>query len=226
MQRMVEAIQQIARHEVTRRRHTALGVVRSLHGNDGTGDYAVTVELRETGIVLPRVPILAGVIGSVSLPREEDLVLVAFVDGDLHAPIVVGRLHHPDVPPPEHGPGEWVVQLPGDEASAEKRLELRVVTPGDGTRRVHLLLDGSPRIELEVTDESIALKAQDAQLELTQSGSSDGKARLVVGDSSVTIEQSGDVSVKAAGKLSLSAQQVEISGDVSVKVQGQTIDLN
>jgi phage baseplate assembly protein gpV len=225
-QRVVRTIRSIARDEVGRHWHPALGVVTSMHGRNGDTAHACTVELRESGIVLPRVPIAVGVLGMAALPAENDLVVVAFANGDLHAPFVVGRLYNEEVSPPTHDRDEAVLSLPGGEDANEKRLEIRIKTPDDGTRDLHLLIDGSVKVELEVSDSGLRLQAQDARLELTQSSSSDGKAELVVGETSVVLEQGGDMSLEAAGTLKLKATKVEIAGDAAVKITGQTIDLN
>lgn len=226
MQRAVQTIRSIARHEVQQRWTSTLALVKSVQGANGTRKYSCTVELRETGIVLPEVPIATGVIGAVSLPRENDLVLVLFPGGDLHAAVVVGRLYNEEVEPPKHSQGEFVMVLPGDEESEDKRLELRVETPGDGTRNLTLTLDGSVKVQLAIDNESIRLQAQDTQLTLKQTGSSDGKAELKVGDCKVTMEQGGDVSIEATGTLKLKASKIELSGDTSIKIAGQTVELN
>lgn len=226
MQRVVHTMQQIARHEVGALWTSALGVVTSVHGANGNPFYACTVELRESGLVLPKVPVTTGLMGVVALPDVGDLVLIVFLGGDIHAPVVAGRLYSEKVAPPKHGPGELVAWLPRSEEASDQRVELTVKTPGDGTRRVHLVLDGDVVVEVDIDDGQIKLSAQDASLTLSQSGSSDGKAQLKVGDSSVVLEQSGDVTITASGTLKIEAAQVEIAGDTSVKVTGQTIDLN
>lgn len=226
MQRAVQTIRSIARHEVQQRWTSTLALVKSVQGANGAKKYSCTVELRETGIVLPEVPIATGVIGVVSLPRENDLVLVLFPGGDLHAAVVVGRLYNEEVSPPKHAQGELVMVLPGDEEAEDRRLELRVKTPGDGSRNLTLTLDGSIKVQVALDNESIQLQAQDAQLTLKQTGSSDGKAELKVGDCKVTMEQGGDVSIEATGTLKLKASKIELSGDTSVKIAGQTVELN
>jgi len=227
MQRIVHTLRQIARHEVEQHWHPAFGVVKTLHGAGGADAfYACTVQLRESGLVLPKVPIATGLTGVAALPRENDLVVVLFVGGDLHAPVIVGRVYNEQVAPPDNEPGELVAVLPGDETDSRKRLELKVATPGDGSRDLKITLDGTVQITLHVHDGGIELKAQDAELKLTQSGSSDGKAELKVGGSKVVIEQSGNVTIEAAATLKLKATNIEISGDATVKVAGQAIDLN
>ena len=153
-------------------------------------------------------------------------MVVVFAGGDLHAPVVIGRLYNEDVAPPKNKQGQFVAVLPGDEQSADKRLELSVDTPGDGTRSIHLVLDGTVKVELIVDDGGLRLKAQNTSLELTQSGSSDGRAELKSGDSKVVIEQSGDITIQATGTLKLKGAKIELSGDATVKIAGQTIDLN
>lgn len=226
MQRAVQTIRSIARHEIEQRWTSAFALVKSVQGANGAKKYSCTVELRETGIVLPEVPIATGVIGAVSLPRENDLVLVAFAGGDLHGAVVLGRLYTEEVSPPTHGEGELVMVLPGDEESTDKRLELRVKTPGDGSRKLTLTLDGSVKVELAIDDEGIQLTAQDTQFSLKQTGSSDGKAELKAGDCKLTMDQGGDVSIEATGTLKLKASKIELSGDASIKIAGQTVELN
>jgi uncharacterized protein involved in type VI secretion and phage assembly len=226
MQPVLDIVQQVARTEARSRPFVALGVVTSVHEVTGNADYACTVELRDSALVLPRVPIATGVIGVVALPNIGDLVTVLFVEGDYHNPVVIGRLYHRDVAVPPHKPGEAVVSLPGGETGDDKRLDLRVTTPGDGTRSLALTLDGSVKVELVVNDESIRLQAQDALIELKQTGGSDGQVRLEVGQAKATFKQNGDISIETTGNLTLKGNKVEISGDTQVKIAGTAVQLN
>jgi phage baseplate assembly protein gpV len=222
-QQLVHTVRGIARDEVLQRWTTAAAVVRSVHGGV---EHACTVELRESGLVLPRVPIAVGVLGAVALPNEGDLVVVAFAGGDVHGGIVIGRLYDEQIAPPEHGPGQVVLNLPAGETADDSRLVLTVDVPGDGTRSATLTLGGTVTVSVTIDDGGVVVKAGEASLALQQSSSSDGTAKLEVGGSSVLIEQGGDVTVKATGTLTLQATNVEISGDATVKVAGQTIALN
>lgn len=223
MQQMVHVLRQIARHEAMQRNAAYLGVVKSVQGKPD--DYACTVELRESRIVLPNVPIAVGFMGFACLPAEGDLVVVLFLGGDLHAPVVVGRLYTQDLKPPENDARELVMQLPVD-ADTDKRIDLKISTPDDGTRTLSLLLDGDVKVSVEIKNDGIALTAQDASLTLSQTSGSDGQLEIKVGDAKMTFSQSGDVALETTGKLTLKGQTVEISGDASVKIAGQTVDLN
>jgi uncharacterized protein involved in type VI secretion and phage assembly len=228
MHRLVSTMQQIARHEVEQQVSAALAVVQTLHAKSGgNNDYSCTVELRDSGVVLPRVPIATQLIGVTALPREHDLVLVVFAGGDLHAPVIVGRLYNEKVAPPKHEPGELVAMLPGGEKNAKKAIALKVSTPGDGTRSMKLTLAGeSVNIELAIDDKGITFKSEKVSLTLKQSSSNDGVAELIAGDAKVTLKQNGDVSILAKGKLQIKAHEIEIKADKKVKVSGQTIELN
>jgi uncharacterized protein involved in type VI secretion and phage assembly len=171
------------------------------------------------------VPIAAGFMGFATLPAEGDLVIVLFLAGDFHAPVIAGRLYTQQLAAPEHEPGELVVQLP-PAAKEDERAELRVKTPGDGTRKLSLTLAGDVPVSIAAADDGIVLETGDVRIELKQTSASDGALTVTVGKASIKLEQAGDISIETSGKLSLKGQSVEISGDTSVKVAGQTIDLN
>jgi hypothetical protein len=205
----------------------ATGVVKTVFGTADGNDYACAIDIPEAGLAFPRVPIATPIVGAVSLPREGDLVVIAFPFHDLHNPVVIGRLYPRDTEPPDHAPGETVLALPGGETDAEKVFEVRVKTPGDGTRQATIQLQGSPvSVTCTIADEKVEVKVQDVTLALEQSGASDGTLTLTAGDARITMSQTGDVSIETTGTLKLKAGSVEINADTSVKVNGATIDLN
>ena len=57
---------------------------------------------------------LAGRIGLSSVPRVGDLVVVAFVGGDLNGPVVLGLLYDDQQHPPKAEPDEVVYEVPDD----------------------------------------------------------------------------------------------------------------
>jgi uncharacterized protein involved in type VI secretion and phage assembly len=216
----------IARDELEQQWNVALGLVTSVHGANGQAQHACTVQLREPALVLPKVPIAVGLLGFAALPAEGDLVVVAFAGGDLHAPVVVGRVYDEALAPPKHEPGELVLSLPGGEADDKKALVLRITTPGDGKRTLTLTLAGEQTMELTIDDHTIQLKAEKASLKLSQSGGSDGKVELEAGDAKLVLDQGGDATLETTGKLTLKGKDVEIAGDASIKIAGQKVDLN
>jgi uncharacterized protein involved in type VI secretion and phage assembly len=223
---MVQTIQRIARHEAAQVWAPALGVVTSQHVGDDKPDSACTVRLRESDIVLPRVPVATGLVGAVATPDVGDLVVVLFLGGDLHAPVIVGRLYHRDLYPPNHETGDLVAWLPQAKDAEDETLRVTVKTPDGGPRSMELKIGGDPEVVVTVDEERIELKTGETQLTLSQSSSSDGKAELKVAGSSVVVKQGGDVTITAEGKLELKGNEVSITGESKVKVSGQMIDLN
>jgi uncharacterized protein involved in type VI secretion and phage assembly len=223
MHAVVQTIRDIARHEIGQHWNTCLGLVKSVQG--GT-KYSCTIELRESRLVLPEVPVMTGAMGLAALPSEGDLAVVLFLGGDLHAPVVIGVLYNEKISPPDNDSGILVGVRPGGETAADRRVEWRIQTPGDGTREVRLLLDGNIKVEVTVNNEGVTLATQDASFALRQTSSSDGKAELKVGNSKVAIEQSGAITVEAEGTLTLKANKIEISADAQVKIAGQAVDIN
>ncbi len=153
-------------------------------------------------------------------------LLSSLSGGDLHAPVVVGRLYDEVVTPPQNNPGEMVLVLPGDEVATEKRLEMRINTPGDGTRVATLTLDGQVKIALTVDDEGVRVEVGETKLTLKQTNGSNGSIEISAGDAKITLQQGGDMTLETSGKLSIKGSTVEISGDTNVKIGGQTVDIN
>jgi hypothetical protein len=230
--RLAEAVATLARHEVARLRVCELGVVRSVYGasgSTGTGsgeDHACAVELRDTGLLLPRVPVAVGITGAASLPRVGDLVAVVFAGGDLHAPIVVGRLYHDGLEPPEHAAGESVVRLPAGEADPAARLDVVATAPSAAGRLLTIGLAGDAPVEVRIAPAEVVVTVGDARLSVRQPGGGSGRATLTAGDCRVDLDGNGDVTVEATGTLTLKGRTVKIAGDTQVTVQGQTVELN
>lgn len=213
---LFDAVARIARHESDARVLAAFGVVTEVHRDAAGGpDHAVTVALRDRGQVLPRVPVAVGALGTVACPAVGDLVVLVFAGGDIHAPVVVGRLHDTDVPPPSHEQGQFVFDLP----------------PGGGN--VKLVLDPSvPELTVRMGEDALIrvtgtraeVQVGDASLSLDAGGSAEIKAD--VGGNTLTIGSGGEVALEAASTLKLKAAQIEIEGTGGVKINGATVELN
>ena len=213
---LFDAVARIARHEAEARATIAIGVIRDVHRDAaGSPDHAVTLELRDRQQVFPRVPIAVGALGVVAAPSVGELVVVAFVEGDIQHPIVIGRLHNTDVPPPKHGDGQIVLELP--TGSGTVKLVLDPATPD-------LSVKFGSDTEIKVTDKLAEIKIGDAKLTLDANGSAELKAD--VGGNKLTIGAGGDISIEASGKLKLKASQIEIEGSGGVKINGATVELN
>ena len=199
---LFESIQRIVQDELQSVRTAELAVVQEQHPAD-PDNYACTVVLRDSGIVLRNVPVATSRIGAVAIPAVGELVLVQFVGGDVNAPVIVGRLYNDRDRPPENEDGRAVLHLPlgaadGDavhvelKSGAARELSIKL---GDGLTFV--LRDDDPVVEIDAG----------------------GKAK-------VTIERDGTVAVKSSGKLELKASEIKVEAEGKLTLKGATVNIN
>ncbi len=211
---LYDTIRRIVMEELAGLRGAELGVVEDQHphaSDSDTDNYACTVRLRDSDIVLPHVPVATQRLGTVAIPAVGDLVLVQFLAGDVNAPVITGRLYDENTRPPVNEDGHAVIHLPpgaGDDDAVH--VDLR---SGD-TRELVLKLGSGL---------SLTLRDDDPVVELSVDG---GKA-------TVKIDRDGAVQVESQGKLGLKGDDVKIEGSsVSVeasgelKLKGSTVNIN
>jgi phage baseplate assembly protein gpV len=201
-----DSLRRIVQEELARVRTAELAVVteQQPHASESDSDNcSCSVQLRDSGIVLKRVPVATSRIGIASIPGVGDLVLVQFVGGSIDAPVIVGSLYNDEDRPPENDDGQAVLHLPPGEAeSSAARIE---VSTADGPvlvirmgSTVITIQDGDPAVEIDVG----------------------GNAGLVVGSNgAVTVESSGNVELKAGGNM-----DIEAGGTLNLK--GATVNIN
>jgi uncharacterized protein involved in type VI secretion and phage assembly len=203
---LFESIQQIVREEVGRIRTAELATVQSQHPHASASDtdnYACTVVLRDSGIVLSRVPVATERIGSASIPKVGELVLVQFLNGDVNAPVIVGRLYNDDDRPPPNDDGQAILHLPLG-ASDDEAVHLEVHS--DSRKAILKLGSG---LDVTVQDDDPVIKVDVG-----------GNAGLTIGkDGSVKVESSGALSIKSDADI-----KIEASGQLTLK--GATVNIN
>jgi uncharacterized protein involved in type VI secretion and phage assembly len=211
---LFETIRRIVQEEMRRLRTAELGVVESQHPHAAAGDtdnYACSVRLRDSGLVLRKVPVATQRVGVVSIPAVGDLVLVQFLGGDVNAPVITGRLYSDQARPPANDDSQAVLHLPTDAADPDA---------------VHLELFSGDRRELTFAlgaGLSVVLRDDDPVVELSVDG---GKATLKIErDGAVTLESQAAVTLKGADvKVQGDAVTVEASGDLTLK--SATVNIN
>ena len=211
---LFDSVSRIARHEALARAVASVGVVTSIFPNEGVPDHAVTVQLRDSGLVLPRVPVAVGAMGFAAIPAVDDLVLVAFLEGDLNAPVVVGRLYHPDQEPPKHKAGQLVLRLPSGASQPSLNCEINADPPS-------LLLTLPGDVKLEIVKGKLTVVVGDVNITLEGSG----RLTAAVGEASLTMKKDGSVAIKSQ-KFKLDATDVEISAQAKVKIKGSLVEIN
>jgi phage baseplate assembly protein gpV len=217
---LYESVARIARHEAGARATAGIGrVVDTFAAPEGAAspDHAVSVEMRDSGLVLPRVPVAVGAMGLAAMPAVDDLVVVLFLHGDYHAPVVVGRIYSSAQAPPQHDAGQIVLRLPASSSQPKLNLEVE----GDGPLARLVLPDD---VSLEVTGEKVVVKVGDLQLSLDSAGG--GRVEVSAGGSTITLKKDGDVKISAKGKLVLEGTEVSLSGTSKVKISGAQVEVN
>jgi uncharacterized protein involved in type VI secretion and phage assembly len=217
---LYDSVARIARHEAAARATAGIGrVVDTFSAPEGSAlpDHAVSVEMRDSGLVLPRVPVAVGVMGAAAIPALDDLVVVLFLQGDYHAPVVVGRIYSSGQAPPQHDAGQIVLRLPS--ASSDPKLSLEVM--GDEPLARLVLPDD---VSLEVTGQKVEVKVGDVQLSLQSAGG--GRVEVSAGGSTITLKKDGDIKISAKGKLVLEGSEVTVSGTSKVKISGAQVEVN
>jgi phage baseplate assembly protein gpV len=198
---LLETIQRIIREELARLRTAELGVVQRQHPHAGASDkdnYACTVQLRDSGIVLEQVPVATPRIGAVSIPAVGDLVLVEFIGGDVNHPVIVGSLYNDQDRPPVNEAGQVVLHLPLGAADSDAvRLEVR-----SGQKREVTLRLGDGLV--------IQFRDDDPVVEVEAAG---GKAVL-------KIDRDGTVSLSSQAKVNLDAPEINIKATGQLNLKG------
>lgn len=215
MSELIGALRAIVRDELARRQPPELATVTRVFAREGEGsknNHQVNLRLRSSGVELQRVPVAVERLGLSALPNEGDLMLVAFVGGDLNAPVAIGCLYDDQAHPPVAKPHEVVYQPP-DEADS-------------GVRRLHLeLTNGSA---MTVDDDKVQIVLGDTSVVINRDGDvviqAKGKVRFETqGD--VEVEAQGSMTLSSQGQLTLKGLSISLEAQAQVKVKGAQIGL-
>jgi phage baseplate assembly protein gpV len=216
---LFDGIARIARHEAAARPVASAGVVTSIYGNDGTTpDHAVSVKLRESGMVLPRVPVAVGAFGMAAIPSVGELVLVTFLEGDYNAPVVIGRLYHPDQNPPKHDEKQIVLRLPSGSDDPDLNCEIN-------SDPVKLTLTMPGDVSLEIKEDTVTVAVGDIKLTLDAVGG--GRLSAEAASTSITLKKDGDIAISSQqGKITIDGTEIDITAQGRVKISGATVEIN
>ena len=229
MSTIIDTIQGIIRHELAAVRVAELGVVEELYPHSAGGDkdnYGCDVRLKNSGLLLKRVPVATGHIGTVAIPNKGDLVLLAFDKGDINQPIVIGRLYNDADRPPLNNPDEVIFRLPLAKAD-DKTIKAAIRNHADNNPPREMLIEMPPKITVRITDGTVKATAGKTEMTLDQPNGSGGKVTVIAGRTKITMNQDGDITIDAAGAMSLKAtrdltlegQNVKIKGNMNVDIE-------
>lgn len=213
---LYDAVARIARHESDARAWASIGVVTDVHPSATiANDHAVSVELRDSRVVVPRLPVAVGALGFAATPGVGDLVVVVFADGDPHAGVVVGHLYHRDLEPPAHADGQVVLQLPpGGSPSVD-------VLADPATPELTVNVDGTT---VQITGNSVTIATGGAEFVIDGDGT--GAVTVRTGDASMTLDSGGSIRLEASASLEIKAAEVSIEGSGKVSISGGLVEVN
>ena len=166
--------------------------------------------------------------GQFFFPNVNDLVVLAYLGGDPHRPMVIGSWWNTEVKPP------YVI----DQG---KVYNYTVKTPGGtellfydepGKQKVTLTLPSGTVLKIDDENKAVALqdKSGDNALTMDLNGGAvelKAKTKLVLsaGKTTITLESSGNITQKAGAKVAIEGANIEEKGSAGVKVEGATVDV-
>lgn len=183
-------------------RGVAVGIVTDNEDPEGMGRVKLTFPWRdvddESYWARIAVPMAGDDRGTYFLPEVDDEVLVAFDDGDIRYPYVIGALWNGQQSLPAENEGNNDVRKIRSRSGHEL-----VFDDSDTEANVEITTDGGHTITLN---------------------DSSGSEKVTIEDSSGsnTIEfdaTQGSLSLEAGAKLSVEAPQIELSGDGNIKIE-------
>ena len=166
--------------------------------------------------------------GQFFFPNVNDLVVLAYLGGDPHRPMVLGGFWNTEVTPPytiqDGKVYNFSIKTPGgtellfyDEPQKQK---LTMTLPSgtaltiDDEKKAVTLRDkgGENGLELDLQGGNVALKAKT-------------KLTLSAGNTTVTLESSGNLTVKASGKVAAEGASIEVKGSAKVAAEGAAVEI-
>lgn len=213
MSTLIDTLRAIIRDEIAAHRPAELAIVTAVHPGDGqSGNHQVDLRLRASGLELARVPVTVPRLGFSLLPRPDDLVLVVFIDGQVHAPVVVGSLYDAQRHPPQAGARDAAF-IPPDEADDSVR-RFHIATPGGGA--------------LTIDDAGLRYEAGGTLLRIDQDGDvsvASAKAVAVESQAGLSLKAGSDLTIEAGTDLSLKGARISIQGQASAQLKAANLGL-
>jgi len=122
---VVNLIQAIIRDQLRAFKTSELGIVTKVYSHESGSDKnncECDVRLRDSELELKRVPVSTQRVGAVAIPNKDDLVLVHYLNGDIHSALIIGRLYNDQDRSPKAKPREWVYISPDAAESGIRRM--------------------------------------------------------------------------------------------------------
>lgn len=205
---LFETIRNIVQQEIKQLRLGELGVVQEQHAHESDSDqnnYGCTVALRDSQIVLKKVPVATGRLGVTAIPDVGDLVLVQFLNGNINAPVIVGSFYNDEDRPPVSASGQAVLQLPKNGSEGEG---VHVKASSEDESSLTLNIGGSVIVNLKDDDPAVEIDVGDGSGVITID--SDGTVNIASA-TELNVKSDADMNIEAGGTLNLKGSVVNIN---------------
>lgn len=233
MSTIVSTLQEIVRQELRGIRVADLGLVEEVYPHEEGSDadnYACDVRLKNSGLLLKRVPVITNHIGTATIPNKNDLVLLTFENGDVNQPIIIGRLYNDDDRPPLNKPDEVIFRLPLEKADNDSILA-SIKNHADQNPPREILLQMPPKLTVQITDGTVTATAGKTEMKLDNPNAGGGKVTVFAGGTKIEMDQDGDVkievmgsmSIKANGNLDMEATNILLKANANVDVKANAM---
>jgi len=220
-------MEKVAQKEVAKIHTLEIGVVTAqhIHSSESAKEmYEVTVKLKNRDLILKKVPVATQFIGHTAIPNIDDVVIVAFMNGDINFPVVIGRLYHSEDDQKKAQDGVL------SQSPVSKAKEYLIEFPSGLRFRMN---DTQALIETYKTRILIDSKGKEADCTITLET---GKTKMVMKhDKEITIEGNDKLDIKIKADTTLKADgkiQIEGGSDINIKasgnvnIKGSKINLN
>ena len=156
-------------------------------------------------------------------PRVDDLVLLDYLDGDPHRPVVIGRLWTTEVKPPytiaDGKVQDYALRTPsGIELLMHDEEEKHKVTLTMPSGATLVLDDEAQKVELRDKESQNALLMDLKEGGITLQAAK--KIELSAGKAALTIEEAGNITAKGESKVAVQGANIKAKASAGLTLEG------
>jgi len=160
-------------------------------------------------------------------PQLDDLVLLSYIGGDVHRPMVLGSFWAGETVAPYkiEGGENKVISLKTPTGSElkfeeeENQQKITITTPSGAVIKID---DKDKTMTLQGNDDnSLTINWKDGEIELKAAA----KLTLSAGDTTITLESSGNLTGKASQKVNFEGANLELKGSMDFKAKGAQAEI-
>ena len=178
-------------------------------------------------------------------PSVDDVVLLAFEEGNIHSPFVIGSVWWDDggsltAEPPVEDPNKrevYIIHTPKghkitlSEEEGKEFIEIKTVKGhelklDDGENKISLMSEGGEGITLDTTEGALSIKCKKFEVEA-------GSNKFTLDSSGGSLECKPGIELKApkvaldgSGSVDVNGKLVNVNADTAANIKGQVVKIN